>query len=115
MDDALRAVKIGINDQSWASGAARADGLRTLAILQLGTTADFDTLAFVESLTAMTIRLIVPRALRSAIRAGAGESLEQYASRCGKEGTAVQLIDDSKPCAIDGSHSAPRPLSCGRG
>ena len=33
----LRRVKIGLNDARWSSNTARAEGLRRLAIIQLGT------------------------------------------------------------------------------
>ena len=43
---ALRSLKIALNDADWSSNAARAAGLRKLAILQLGTAEGFDEKEF---------------------------------------------------------------------
>jgi len=71
---------IRLNDASWSSEMARADGLRDLGLALLGT-AHLDRKVFLSTLTQATIREVVPVFLR---RAG----LEEPAKRCEVEGTA---------------------------
>ena len=59
VDAAVRALKIKLNDSDWSSNAARAKGLRKLAVLQLGTKDNFDQKHFVESVIKMTVREFV--------------------------------------------------------
>jgi hypothetical protein len=63
---ALRKLKITLNDAAWSSDAARAKGMRKLAVLQLGTKDVLDDVQFTRLVSAMTIRTVVPRALRRA-------------------------------------------------
>jgi hypothetical protein len=61
----IRRLKIGLNDSfRWTSNMARAEGLRRLAIAQLGSKGAVDEKEFVARLAAMTIRTIVPPCLR---------------------------------------------------
>ena len=88
---ALRALKIQLNDKEWSSNQARAKGLRRLAIAQLGSRGALDEKEFLARVVEMTIRKIVPRALRSAASAKGNaehaEKLEAAAVRCEAEGT----------------------------
>lgn len=61
---AVRALKIKLNDADWSSKTARAQGMRRLAIAQLGTAGVLDDVEFAQRVTLMTIQKIVPRALR---------------------------------------------------
>jgi len=61
---ALRIFKIGLNDSPWSSNAARANGLRRLAIAQLGSKDVLDDAAFTARLARRTVQVIVPAALR---------------------------------------------------
>ena len=61
---AVRGLKIILNDSAWSSDKARAQGMRKLAILQLGTNENFDDRAFAQRVALMTINKIVPLALR---------------------------------------------------
>lgn len=79
--NAVRRFKININDSDWSSNAARARGMRRVAIAQLGSAGTIDEVAFAKRLTELTIRRIVPVALRAA-------GLEEEAKRCEEEGTA---------------------------
>ena len=43
---AIRSLKIRLNDSNWSSNKARAEGMRNLAILQLGTNNNFSDVDF---------------------------------------------------------------------
>jgi hypothetical protein len=59
---AVRAFKIRLNDSGWSDNAARAMGMRRVAIAQLGSN-KIDQKAFAEEVTLQTIRQILPLAL----------------------------------------------------
>ncbi len=61
----LRALKIQLNDSAWSSDQARSNGMRRLALLQLGSAGVLDEQEFARRVVIMTVRMIVPRALRS--------------------------------------------------
>ena len=88
---ALRQLKIDLNDKEWSSNASRAKGLRRLAVAQLGTAGTLDDKKFLMLVAEMTIRKIVPRALRSAAGMLGGTehaaSLEVAARNCEAVGT----------------------------
>lgn len=94
---ALRRLKIGLNDRQWSSPAARAAGLRRLAIAQLGSAGVLDDRVFMVRVAEMTIRKAVPVGLRAAARRNPkfAERLEAAAVRCEQEGTrdACQFAD----------------------
>lgn len=71
----LAQCKILINDANWSSNKARADGLKRLAIAQLGTKNTIDEKLFVEKLALMTVNTILPSLLRKA-------NLEKNAIEC---------------------------------
>jgi hypothetical protein len=89
---ALRAVKIALNDGPWSSDTARAAGMRNLAVAQLGTRDTLDDVAFTQKLAEMTIRKIVPRALRYAAKIHHQElhraAMEEAAKKCEAEGSS---------------------------
>ena len=63
--DAVRRFKIALNDSNaWTSKAARAKGLRRVAIAQLGSD-KIDQFKFLKALALETIRQILPIALRN--------------------------------------------------
>ena len=62
----LREFKIGLNDADWSSNAARAAGLRRLALVQLGSADTLDECEFVRRLVDCTIRQWLPKTLRRA-------------------------------------------------
>ena len=82
---ALRKLKITLNDYSWSTNSARAKGLRRLAVAQLGSNVIDDT-AFARAVAEMTIRTVVPRALRHAASVHTvqehKDKLEAAAVRC---------------------------------
>ena len=61
----LRSLKIAINDAQWSSPQARAHGLRKLALLQLGSAGAMDDRGFARRVALMTIRTMLPVALRA--------------------------------------------------
>jgi hypothetical protein len=88
---ALRALKISLNDKEWSSPAARAAGLRRLAVAQLGSKGGLDDTEFARRVAESTIRKQVPGALRAS--ANIQKNIEcraeliDAANRCEKEGT----------------------------
>jgi hypothetical protein len=60
---AVRAFKIRLNDSRWSSGAARTQGLRAIAIAQLGSN-EINQLEFAQRVTLAVIREILPPMLR---------------------------------------------------
>lgn len=79
----IRSTKIGLNDSAWSSKTARADGLRKLSVLQLGTLNNFDEVDFAKRLALKTIKTVLPLAL-SAI------GLHDHAASC----TAVTTLEE---------------------
>ena len=87
---AFRSLKISLNDGPWSDNKARAKGLRRLAIVQLGSS-EIDDNEFARRVVEMTIRKIVPIAMRAAALIHPEEkhklALENGALLCEKEGT----------------------------
>lgn len=94
---ALRQCKIVLNDAHWSSLAARAKGLRALALAQLGSAGVLDELEFARRLVEWTIRNMLPRALRRAASAVATAADEQ---------TSTALERAAQQCEIEGSEAA---------
>jgi len=88
---ALRSLKIHLNDSGWSSPAARAKGLRRLALAQLGSEGALDDWEFACRVAEMTIKTVVPRALRAAAKVHPSkdkqEAMLAAAERCEREGT----------------------------
>lgn len=88
---AVRLYKIRLNDAMWSSPAARAKGLRRVAVAQLGSLGVVNDRAFAELVAAKTIRVILPIALRAVASvhqdAEHKDALEQVATRCAAEGS----------------------------
>lgn len=94
----LRIIKIKLNDSRWSSDMARAAGLRRLAIAQLGSKGMLDDAEFVRRVVEMTIRKLVPTALRSAAKRNPkhASDLEAAAVRCEQEGTREAASDGER-------------------
>ena len=88
---ALRSFKIRLNDSNWSSEKARANGLRRLALVQLGSAGHLDEGEFIRRIVDLAIRKAVPSALRVAASVHKDPkhqaSLMAAAERCEKEGT----------------------------
>jgi len=91
----VRKLKIRLNDSRWSSPAARAAGLRRLAIAQLGTAENFDSVEFSRRVAVMTVQTVLPPMLR---RYG----LETHATAC----EAATTIDDAADAASAASAAA---------
>lgn len=63
----VRDLKIRLNDLGWSSNMERANGLRRLAIAQLGSD-EIDIKIFSRELALKTVQRIAPEALRAAIK-----------------------------------------------
>jgi hypothetical protein len=63
---ALRALKIRLNDSRWSSTVARAQGLRRLGLIQLGSAGHLDEKEFARRCARLAIQTSVPQALRAA-------------------------------------------------
>jgi hypothetical protein len=87
--EAVRAFKIRLNDSRWSSDKARTNGMRKLAIAQLGSNV-IDQKAFARIVAEQCIRQIVPIALRAAasVNPKHSDNLEAAAVRCEQEGTS---------------------------
>lgn len=64
---ALRELKISLNDESWSSNEVRAKGLRRLAVAQLGSKGILDDAEFVSRVSALVVKTVIPKALRTYI------------------------------------------------
>ena len=91
---AVRSLKIRLNDFSWSSNQSRSKGMRRLAIAQLGTKDTLNEKEFVKRVAEMTIRKIVPIALRATGNA----DLEVHAIRCETEGS-IEAVDAARYAA----------------
>jgi hypothetical protein len=91
-----------LNDARWSSPKARSAGLREFAFAQLGTS-KIDGKAFTRRLAELTIREIVPIALRAAAKRNPkhSEGLTAATMECEKEGTikSARKIADDATCA----------------
>ena len=61
---AIRSLKIRLNDSNWSSNKARAEGMRNLAILQLGTNNNFSDVGFTHKVAMFTCCEFLPSFLR---------------------------------------------------
>lgn len=83
----VRHFKIALNDSSWSSHIARAQGLRALGLAQLGSKGVVDDTAFTTTLQRRTIQILIPHLFRQ-INICLPEAL-----RCEQEGTRVSAAD----------------------
>jgi hypothetical protein len=108
---AVRRLKIGLNDRAWSSNGARAEGLRRLAIAQLGSADSVDDPEFIRRVADVTIRRAVPIGLRAAAKVNPAhaKALESAAVRCEQEGTreACEAARDAAAnAAADAAYAA---------
>jgi hypothetical protein len=90
---ALRRLKIVLNDSYWSSKSARANGLRELALLQLGTAGVLDEVEFAKRVILLVINKYLPPMLRKI-------NLNQEADVCEK----AKNLDTAR----DAAHAACR-------
>ena len=103
VSSALRSLKIRLNDSRWSSSAARANGLRRLALIQLGSRNHLDDMEFTKRVAELAIRKQVPIALRAAASLNKSpehkKALLDAANRCEAEGTREVAISAKKAAA----------------
>jgi len=104
----VRSYSIRLNDAGWSSADARASGLRSLLLAQLGSQ-DIDGLAFAQRLAELTIRELIPRLLREALPGD--RAVIEAAKRCEREGTgeaarAAAAAEDAARAARDAAAAA---------
>ena len=90
----LRRLKIRLNDSRWSTNKARAEGLRRLAIAH--GSKGMDEKDFAKRVATMTIRTVVPGALRSAAKRLTGEHstrLLAIALKCEQEPTLENAME----------------------
>lgn len=105
---AVRAYGIALTDADWSSNRARASGMRSIAIAQLGTVSEFDSKAFAVKLAELTIRRIVPISLRAAAKlvTHGADALEAAAVRCETEGTQEAAKYAAESAAMSAEYAA---------
>src|SRR6185503_4958835 len=105
---AVRAFKIRLNDCAWSSNQARAKGLRRIAIAQLGSN-EIDQDVFRKELARLTIKTIVPIALRAAAKLQKEQTrknaLEDAAVSCEKD-PSIEKVKAAKKIAADAADAA---------
>jgi hypothetical protein len=94
---ALRNLKMKLNDSYWASESARANGLRELALLQLGTAGVLDEVEFAKRVILLVINKYLPPMLRKI-------NLNQEAEACEK----AKNLDTARDAARDARDAAAR-------
>ena len=92
----LRMLKINLNDKKWSSNAVRAQGLRRLALAQLGSAGHLDEPEFGRLLGKLAITSCAAKALRSAAKVQKDkkhiDALNAAADRCAIEGTIESAL-----------------------
>jgi hypothetical protein len=93
----LRSLKMRLNDAGWSSKSARANGLRELALLQLGTDGVLDEVEFVKKVALLVINKYLPPILRKA-------NLNQEADACEQ----AKYLDTARVAADAARNAAAR-------
>jgi hypothetical protein len=105
----VREFKIALNDKPWSGNKARGRGLKRCAIAQLGSNDVVGNAAFCKRLSELTIKVIVPIALRVAASkqtdVAIKERLESCAVKCEKKGTE-ESAREAKIAASSASSAA---------
>jgi hypothetical protein len=108
---AVRSFKITLNDSHWSSDMARANGMRRIAIAQLGSN-EIDQNVFVKELARLTIKKIVPIALRAAAKIHPEQkhkdAMEAAAVGCEEKGSedAASAANDAASYAASAASDA---------
>jgi hypothetical protein len=105
----VRAFKIGLNDSEWSNIAARAAGMRRVAVAQLGSAGTVDSLRFARLMVEGATRKFAPFALRAAakVRPDHAEVLESAARRCESEGGMDAVLEAKRfAYAANAAHAA---------
>jgi hypothetical protein len=105
----LRHLNIKLNDSNWSSKSARANGLRELALLQLGTAGVLDEVEFSKKIILLVINKYLPPVLRKVNLNQEADACEQaknldtaYAATCAARNAARNAAYDAVcvTCAV---------------
>jgi hypothetical protein len=96
---ALRVLKIKLNDAGWSSELTRANGLRELALLQLGTAGVLDEKEFIQRIALLVINKYLPPVLRKI-------NLNQEADACEQAKDLVTARDAARAAATRAAYDA---------
>ena len=88
---AVRSFKIALNDSNWSSDMARANGMKRIAIAQLGSI-EIDQNQFTKELALATIRRILPIVLRAAAKL---HHEQKHIDALNDSATACETCDDA--------------------
>jgi hypothetical protein len=104
VSQALRQLKIRLNDSMWSSDTARAKGLRRLGLIQLGSAGNLDEQEFSKRTTLLAVNTSVPDALRAAakLNPAKAERLIYHAVQC----AAVTDFKDAAARAAQAAQAA---------
>jgi hypothetical protein len=100
----LRRLKIRLNDAAWSNDKARTQGLRRLAIAQLGSAGTLDEKEFARRVSRLAIQKSVPKALRAAaglLKGAHKDKLLNAADLCEREPTADNARSAANAAAAD--------------
>ena len=100
---ALRSLKIQLNDSNWSSYAARAKGLRRLAIAQLGSEGNLDEREFVDRVIVSVVKNDVAKALRAAASIHPQKLHSDAMIKCAEE---CESVDGKSAAARDAADDA---------
>jgi len=99
----VREYSIRLNDAPWSSPAARASGLRSLLLAQLGSQ-DIDGIEFAKRLAELTVRELIPRLLRDVLPCDL--AVIEAAARCEREGTSEAARAAAEASAANAARAA---------
>ena len=99
---AVRSFKIALNDSNWSSDMARANGMKRIAIAQLGSI-EIDQNQFAKELALATIRQILPIALRAAAKL---HHEQKHIDALNDSATACETCDDAAAYAAANAANA---------
>jgi hypothetical protein len=104
VSQALRGLKIRLNDSMWSSDTARAKGLRRLGLIQLGSAGNLDEQEFSKRTALLAVNTSVPDALRAVakLNPAQAEILIYHADQC----AAVTDFKDAYAAAADAALAA---------
>jgi len=99
----VRSYGVRINDAPWSSPDARASGLRSLLLAQLGSQ-DIDGIEFAQRLAELTVRELIPRLLRDVLPCD--RAVIEAAARCEREGTSEAARAAAEASAANAARAA---------
>lgn len=102
---AVRAFKIRLNDARWSSNKSRSDGLRRLAVAQLGSN-EIDQVEFMERLAFRIIKEILPLGLRAAAKCSKIQSRKDRFLQAASECEAALDLITARNAAADAAYAA---------